>query len=412
MAGHREAVSAPSVLVLSSTLPRWESDTEPRFVLDLARALSARCRPVILAPMAPGAAPHEVMDGVEVRRFRYAPLRRLERLAAPGAIMPNLRSRPWLALLIPAFFLGQLIAVIKMLRGQRFDVVHCHWIIPQGLTMSICSLLMRTPPFLLTCHGTDVYALNGRWLRRLKKSILRRAGTVTVVSPRIGKFLAEEVDEDVAERCRHIPMGVDLDLFQRAGRRRPGARTRILYAGRLTESKGVEYLLRALVSPGIAVKDVQLRIAGNGPLRKQLEQMVARLGLSERVRFLGGIPHPQLARELAHATIFCLPSIMDSSGAREGMPTVLLEAAAASVPIIASDVGGCGDLVVPGHTGWLVPPADEQAIAAALLEAIQYPEEAGRMAAAAHDRVLQYSWTRIGARYAEELEALAAAGAR
>lgn len=402
--------SRRSVLVLTSTLPRWDGDPEPRFVLDLARAIGPRFRTVILAPMAPGAAAQETMEGVEVRRFRYAPLRGWERLAAPGAILPNLRARPWLTLLVPAFFVGQLIALIRTLRHQSFDSVHCHWIVPQGLTMAICSVLMRAPPFLLTCHGTDVYSLNSRWLRAIKRRILRRADAVTVVSREIATFLAAHVDPPLIDRCRHIPMGVDIDLFERSGAPGQMRAARILYAGRLSEGKGVEYLLRAVATPQMSGKEVEVRIAGDGPLRRELEELARTLRIADRVSFLGPLPHHRLAAEMASATIFCLPSIVDRSGAREGMPTVLLEAAAASVPIIASNIGGCGALITSGHSGWLVPPADAQAIADAFVYALAHPDIASRMAAEARNRVREYSWSRIGALYADQLEAIMGEG--
>ena len=394
----------PPLLVLTSTLPRWTGDPEPRFVLDLARTLSSRFEPVILAPMAPDAAPREEMEGIEVVRFRYAPVRAWERLASPGAILPNLRARPWLLLLVPAFFLSQLLALRKLIRARRFDAIHCHWIVPQGLTVSLCSLTTDLPPVLLTCHGADAFTLNTLWMRRTKRWILRKARRVTVVSREIAALLTDRVDPTLYTRCRHIPMGVDLALFGRHGARKRSETATVLFAGRLTEKKGVEHLIRAVALSPLRDRDMRLRIVGEGPLRLHLEGVAHSLGVADRVTFVGAVPHRQLAAHMAEATVFCLPSIIARSGDREGMPTVLLEAAAASLPIVASDVGGCSDLIETGRSGWLIGPADEQAMAIALIEAIDEPELAERMAFEARQRASEYAWDRIGERYAAALD--------
>lgn len=395
-----------SILVLTSTLPRWADDPEPRFVLDLARSLCHKYRMVILAPQASGAASREVLDGVEVRRFRYAPHRRLERLAAPGAIMSNLRLNPLMALLVPGFFVGQLFALVRLLRREHFDAVHCHWLIPQGLTIRLCTAFVRTPPVLLTCHGTDVYALNAPWLRVVKKWVLSRADAITVVSQHIGNFLTAAFGEPIRDKCELIPMGVDLSCFGTRGRRPPRAEFHILFAGRLTEGKGIRYLLRALTDTRLTDPQIKLRIVGKGPLRMSLEAEVAELGLGSRVRFLGGLSHEVLANEMASASVLCLPSVGDLSGAREGLPTVLLEAAASSLPIIASDVGGCSEFITSGQTGWLVPPADVDALAEALVEAMRRPAYARRLAEAANAKVQNFAWPRVGERYASMFDRL------
>ncbi len=402
----------PRLLVLTSTLPRWLEDPEPRFVLDLACAISHRFETVILAPMAPGSKVRELMRGIDIRRFRYAPFRSWECLAAPGAIMPNLRGNPWLGLLIPTFFLGQLLAVIKLLRQEKFDAVHCHWIIPQGLVFRMTSLFVNVPPWLLTCHGADAFTLNTLPMRVIKRWILRAAGAITVVSREIGNFLAEEVNHKPWRRGHHIPMGVDLALFQPLSGPKQSKVPIILYVGRLSEKKGIEYLFRALAVEPLCQRNLQVRIVGNGPLRVPLEQLTHALGIADKVLFVGSLPHHKLTAEFGGATIFCAPSVVAKSGDREGTPTVLLEAAAAGLPIIASDIGGCGDVVESGHSGWLVAPGDSHAIGAAIVEALDVPGKAIEMASGVRKKVEGFSWSQIGRRYAEVIDELFETSAR
>ena len=196
------------VLVLSSTFPRWAEDTEPRFVDYLCQYLSADNEIHVVVPHDKGIPTHEISSGnIQILRCRYA-LERLENLAYNGGILPNLRQNPVRLLLIPFFLLSQLALVIKLLRSEQYDIVHADWIIPQGLIIRLAGLILRSPPpFILTSHGGDLFALKGRVLGALKSWILNGAGAVTVVSSEMAKKV---VNLGVpANKLQVIPMGVD-----------------------------------------------------------------------------------------------------------------------------------------------------------------------------------------------------------
>lgn len=388
----------PKLLILTSTLPRWEGDTEPRFVFDLAKALSDRFEPVIFAPMAAGCRRSGVLEGVRVERFRYAP-HSWQRMAAPGAIMPNLRANPWLFALIPAFLFAQILALVSLLRRERFDAVHCHWLVPQGLAVAVARFFVPVPPTLLTCHGADAFTLNSGPMPAIKRWILDRVDGVTVVSREIGK----QIHRGLASEPDHIPMGVDLKRFGKNSARRTSGAPTILFAGRLAEKKGLDRLLRCMADPRLKSRGARLRIIGEGPLRSRLEELAGRLDIRDSVEFAGARPHDQLAREMARASLFCAPFIVGRDGDREGTPTVLLEAASAGIPIVTTDVGGCADIVSDGLSGWLVAPGDEAALANAIVEALGDPVRAKTMAANARRRAEDHSWARISDRYAEAL---------
>lgn len=390
----------PKLLVLTSTLPRWAGDPEPRFVLDLARALQPRFDPLILAPMAPGAATHDRIGGVAIRRYRYLPRQRWETLAAPGAIMPNLRARPWLMAAAPFFILAQAVAIVRMLRRETFDAVHCHWLVPQGLALMLASLFVRVPPTLTTCHGADAFTLNGWAMRRLKRRMLRRSAAVSAVSREIADQLEGRIGID--SRCvRHIPMGADVAHFAAAKQVPPATEPTILFAGRLAEKKGVPVLLTALADARLAGRGVRLRLIGNGPLAAELRQLAIDLGVDGRVEFVPAITHDDLVHEMGRAHVFCAPFVVSADGDREGTPTILIEAAAAGRPIVASDVGGSSDVVEHGRSGWLLPAGDSTRLADALVEAFDQPAKAAAMGRAARVVADRFDWTRIAARYGE-----------
>jgi glycosyltransferase involved in cell wall biosynthesis len=395
----------PRLLVLTSTLPRWENDSEPRFVLDLATALKERFEPVILAPMTKGAAPFERRNGVSIRRYRYALFQSWERLASPGAIMPNLRHRPWLYALVPGFFLAQLIAIVSLLKRERFDLVHCHWLIPQGFVLALASLFVTVPTTLVTCHGADAFTLDSAPFRRLKKWILAKFDAVSVVSREITAKLIETSGRELSRPPVHIPMGVDVGRFSAPP---IGDRTTpvILCAGRLAAKKGVDNLIAAIADPRIRARGIKLRVVGDGPLLGDLIKLTAEFRIQDRVHFAGPLSHDQLAQEMRSATLFCAPFVIAADGDREGTPTVILEAAASALPIIASDVGGCGEVVVNGKSGWLVPPGDVGPLVDAIEDALDHPDQARRYANAACAQSQSYSWTAIAERHAAILDEL------
>jgi hypothetical protein len=162
----------PRVLVLTSTFPRWENDPEPAFVYELSRRMTGKFNVTVLAPRSPDAKDRETMSGMKVIRFPYF-IRSYENLAThSGGIMGRLRTNPLNYLLTPLFFLGQVWALTRLLSSERFDLIHAHWIIPQGLTAVIALTLTRKQiPLICTSHGGDMYALQGRIFRWLKQKI-------------------------------------------------------------------------------------------------------------------------------------------------------------------------------------------------------------------------------------------------
>src|SRR5690606_19363195 len=122
----------PTLLVLASTYPRWEGDPEPGFVHELAKRLVEHFHVVVVGPHAPGALTQEVIDGVEIHRYRYAPVG-LQTLVNNGGIVTNLRRSRWKLSLVPGFLLAQLWCAWRLVNTRKVDLIHAHWLIPQGL---------------------------------------------------------------------------------------------------------------------------------------------------------------------------------------------------------------------------------------------------------------------------------------
>jgi glycosyltransferase involved in cell wall biosynthesis len=385
------------VLVLASTYPRWPGDTEPGFVHELCRRLASRFDVQVLSPHAPGARTQEVMDGVEVRRFRYLP-GRLETLAYEGGIPEKLRRQPWRLLQVPFFLAGLLWAAWRALRTRKFDAIHAHWLLPQGFVAALFKAIDPAgPPLVVTLHGADLYTANSAPVRAVKRRALGQADAVTVVSEAMRREV-EALGADPA-RTSVLSMGVDTEsrFVPGQGPRRAGT---LLFAGRLVEKKGARYAIEALALLRRERPGARLVVAGDGPERPVLEARVRELGLEEAVTFLGAVPQPRLAELYREAAAAVFPFVVAKGGDREGLGLVVVEAQSCGCPVIAADVPAVHDTVTDGETGLLVPPGDPAALAAAMRQVLDDAALAERLGAAGPAAAARFSWTRIAEGYA------------
>lgn len=168
--------------------------------------------------------------------------------------------------------------------------------------------------------------------------------------------------------------GVDLRLFPFAPRTAPTGRPTALFVGRLTEKKGLGYALDALAQLPARGVDAALDVIGEGPLRGEIEQQVARLGLTDRVRLLGARPHGEVAAAMRAAQALVAPSVVAASGDQEGIPNVVKEAMATGLPVVSTVHGGVPELVDDGVSGYLVAERDADALADRLADLLGRPD--------------------------------------
>ena len=398
------------VLIVSSTFPTRRPSAEPRFVYDLARGLVCHFEEVhALVPDAPGLVREETWEGVQVHRFTYFRPRRAQGLCYRKGIPANLRGNPLLALLVPFFIAAQARAIRRLVRARRIDVVNSHWIIFQGLA---AALARTVTPFrhVLQIHAAGLYLLLRlpRWIGRpVARFIVKRSDHVICVSryvlAKTTELLGYAPDASIA--C----MGVDTSLFGASSGTPPDIGPRILFVGRLVEKKGVEHLLRAMVSVRNRMPEAHLDVVGSGEREHALRALAAELGLgAASVTFLGSLPHEEVVERLRASRVVAVPSIVDAQGETEGMPTVLLEAMAAGRRVVASDVNGTPDLVKDGENGWLARPADPADLAAKLVLALR--DRGDEIPQAARAAARRHDWAPVCERYAACLKGSPAAG--
>ena len=378
------------LLITGSTFPRYENDTEPRFILDLAKYMKEYAEVTVLVPAAPKAADTEVLEGVSVIRYHYFPVHSLETLCYPGAIVPRIREKKVRGLLVPWLFVSLWVHLFKM--RKSYDIVQANWLIPQGIVQSFLK-----KPYIVTGHGADVTSLNRGLLKKLKKRCLKNAWGVTAVSRPLMDVL-DGIYKNGNQAV--ISMGCDTSLFGR--QYREGNQKVLLFVGRLAEKKGVCYAIEAMRN----VDNAMLVIAGDGPLREELQRQADKVmrETGKKIVFLGAKTHEELKKIYASADLFVMPSITAKDGDKEGFGLVILEAFASGLPIVASRSGGITDIVKDGVNGFLVEEKDVSGMAEQIDRLLKDEEIYNKMQIEAKKSAQQYDYRQIAARYARFLK--------
>jgi phosphatidylinositol alpha-mannosyltransferase len=274
------------------------------------------------------------------------------------------------------------------LRAFRPDVVHVHE--PLTPSASMFAVLAPAAPVVATFHsGADrarLFDLAAPALRR----VARRLAVRIAVSERAASFVRSRI----GGTYRVIPNGADVGRFENAepADLGPGA-PRILFVGRLHERKGFPTLVSAFGILAADRDDVRLVVAGDGDDRAAIERLPA--AARERVTMLGAVRNEDLPPYHAACDVFVAPSV---GGESFGM--ILVEAMAAGLPVVASDIPGYDEVVADGIDGLLVPPRSPVSLAAAIARVLEDPSLAGRLGEAARARARRFDWSVV----TEELE--------
>ena len=263
-------------------------------------------------------------------------------------------------------------------KARQSDLIYAHFI---DLPASIADAASKLSgvPFAISAHAKDIYLTAPASLRD-KLIAAKVTTTCTAHNQDFLKSLAPEAHID----CVHH--GVDPARLARSGPR-SADRPIVLAIGRLRPKKGFDVLVEAcalLKAEGVAFS---CEIIGYGPQESALSALIDLRGLGGSVRLFGRTSHDEVIRRLHQASIFAMPCRIMHDGDRDGIPNVVLEAMAASLPVVASAVSGLPEAVADHETGLLVPPEDAAALAQAIKALLSERERAARMGEAGARRV-------------------------
>lgn len=361
LGGKAEPVAqGPLIVYVGANLPSRSQTFVYQEILGL-RALGARVAPVSLranpfmtrveaelggvhAVIGPGLA----ADALRALMRSPAPVARLVAALAREPV-PSARQRAR-----TAFHVVLGLALGAHARRIGAGYIHAHHA-ESPTTVAMVAARVAGVPFGFTAHGSDVHTHP-----LLLAPKIRAASVVVAASDFIRAALVEWAPQEAA-KVRVVRCPVPLDRFPAPAERASSGPLRLLHVGRLDEVKDQPTLIAAMALAAARGLDFELRIVGEGPRRRELEEAIATTGLADRVQLLGGMVNDQVVPLYQWAQAFVMSSRI------EGLPVVLVEALSAGLPVVATDVGGISELVREGVEGFLVPPGDPGALAEAVM---------------------------------------------
>jgi len=395
-----------NILIVTSSFPCWPGDSSGPFIYNLSESLLDFFNVTVLAPHFTGAKKKENWSGVSIYRFRYFWPSYFEKVCHKSGILPNIKKNKFLFLIVPFLFLFQFIAVWRLVKREKIDLINAHWILPAGFSCFFVSKLLKKP-LVLTTHGPDIYALLMKgFFSPISKKIVKGADCLTATSLITAKIMADSAEID-HEKISVISMGVDSDLFEPSQKLKEEGRIKlskkihlkpsrpvILFIARLAKHKGADYLIEAMPEIIRKFPKTNLIIVGQGPEKESLKKLAIQLKVNDNIYFLGKVPNKELPYYYNQADVFVLPSL------REGLPVVLMEAMSSGCPVVATNIAGNPDMIESGQNGFLIKTKSPKKISKAILDILSDDKLKNRFIRNARETIIErYSWNVIAKRF-------------
>jgi len=379
------------VLYIATAYPRSETDVITPWLVQTVQYLQQKGIEITVFTSSYAGLGDQTVLQTRVKRFRYF-FSRWEKLTHDETAIDRVQRGVLNKLLLVCYLFFGTIAVWRLCRQEQFDIIHVHWPLPHFLFGYVAAKSCRAP-VVISFHGVELMAVRHKFkfLRPFLRWAISSSQRVTANSTHTVRAIQEIYNRPV----EIIPFGATVSETTITGEPATTSEKHILFVGRLVARKGVRYLIEAAQKLR-ARYPLVVDIVGTGPERSALEKLTTELGVADIVRFHGQVTSTELQNHYALADVFVLPAIIDSKGDTEGLGVVLIEALTFQKPVVASSVGGIPDLVQNEKTGLTVPPADSEALAAAIARLFDNPEFARKLGAQGYQHVQKnYSWPAI-----------------
>lgn len=398
--------------VLTHNYPRFVGDFSGTFVEALCEEFAAQGQRVTVWAPHDGAYARPLDAPVHLRLYRYAWPSSLEQLGYMRSMQGDLALRLNTYALSPALFATGIAKVIREARQMRPDVLHAHWVLPNGFIGAVASRLLGIP-LVVSVPGSDAQVAGKNPLfRRMARFAFDQASLLTANS----ESLREAVVALGADPAKFdmIIYGTDPNALRpqcegvaerRAELQIPDGATVLLCVGRMVYKKGFDDLIRALALPPLNERNVVAVMVGQGDQWAEWQKLAEELGVTAKVRWVGNVPKDRIVIDYNLADVLVMPSV---SKPADGLNVCVLDAMSCAKAVVASTVAGNALAVVDGVTGLLV---DEQApaqLAAALTRLVDDPVLREQMGKAGRERIEQeLGWPHLARRYLTHFTRLA-----
>ncbi len=389
------------IAVIASSYPRYEGDGTAPFVKSISEALAKIGNEVeVVAPYHP-LVNENFKDIIKVHWFKYAPFNKFYIMGHANSLDSDVKLKKGVYFLLPLFIFFSFLKLYSVARKQKSDMIHIHWVIPNGLPALLVSKILKIP-YSISLHGSDIYIANKNWLfKQTAQIIFKHSSFVSACSM---DLYSNAKKLGAPNNTKLIPWGADPEIFFKFNKlknekfnfRSNNEQIILLCLGRLVHKKGFSNLIKAM--PKILEKDrnIKLIIGGEGPIGFLLEDLVNTLQLNKFVTFIGKVNWDEVVLFLNSGDIFIQPSIKDEFGNVDGLPTVILEAMACGLPIVSSDIGGVNMVIKNGENGRIVTPGNIEELAEVIHEIVQDKDLLDKMGK--YSRTLvenQFNWDMI-----------------
>lgn len=362
------------ICIFTHTFPRFPGDTAAPFMGNLAEALAGLGHRVFVLSPYDARIRQNTKRPYSLVTYRYIFPDSLHRLGYSRTLKGDKSMSLGSYLLSPFLYFFGFLALLRLVRQEKIDVVSSHWIIPNGFIAALVKLLTGVP-FTTTIPGSDIYLAGKNILFRLMVAFAAYRASFVLsdnaaymsellalgITPRRRKIIVYGADT-----AKFVPRKKDKKILQKLGL--DDKAPVMLAVGRMVAKKGFVYLIEAMPRVLKTIPDAKLVLVGDGDERKKLEKRIRELEIRDSVIFAGTIPYDRLSKYYNFADVFVMPSIRDEEGNIDASPVAMMEAMACGTPIVATSFSGSKDLVIPGKTGFLVREKDAESISNAVIK--------------------------------------------
>lgn len=333
------------VIFNTSNFPARRGDSTTPFIFDLAQSVIMRGISVeVIAPHAYGAKKNEVWNKVAISRFQYFWPARFQTLFATGGALSSLRVNKANYLQIPFLLFFQIVSILHRVLKNKYNIVHSHWILPQGLTGLIVSKICNLP-HIVHIHGADLYTFNSTVLTILKKWVLVNSDLIIVNSPMVMEELSNRY-KGLEPKILVIPTPLNssfcnflegpVQQLKSLQNKQKSRKFKFLFVGRLVEEKGVLDVIRGFAEFIVGKNQCYLTIVGDGPLMDDAVALATKLNCKGSVLFKGWLSGRALSSAYHESDVFIGLSKVSSEGWKEAMGLTYVEALACGLTVICT----------------------------------------------------------------------------
>ena len=408
--------------VLTHNYPRFPGDFSGTFIEALCQEFARQEQQVtIWAPFDPAyqKAEDRRQEALDLRLYRYAFSDQAHTLGYMRTMQSDLalrRNSYWLG---PAMMVAGMATVTREARRLRPDLLHAHWLLPNGLIGAVASRLLGIP-LVISVPGSDAQVANANPVfRALARFAMRQASLMTANSADLRDAVAA-LDPTVLHKFDLIlygadptalkpdPTGVaDLQAHWIANQpitQSPSHPVIVLCVGRMVYKKGFDTLIRALAEPTLRDQDVLVVMIGEGDQKAEWQALAQALGVNDRLRWVGNVPKDKIGLYYNACDVLVNPSVRKPV---DGLNVCVLDAMSCGKTVVGSTVAGNPLAIVDGETGFLTAEGDPGALAAALAKLAADPALRQRMGAAARQRIeTELGWPPLVQRYLAHFQRL------